>query len=358
MNNSSQIHRTKLVRILVVEDEYILAMNLQEILESHGYTVVDIADSAETAIEKASKLRPNLVLMDICLQSEMDGIQAAEQIWKYFQIPIIYVTGHSDKSTVDRATLTLPFGYIVKPVREQELYVAIQTAINRYEREQFLSNELQKMKDAIIALDPKLCANKCPTHVDPTNRLVVYQQMQATNEELKRLVNLDPLTQIANRRRFDECFYIEWHRLKRERLPLSLILLDIDFFKLYNDTYGHLMGDDCLRQIASAIEGVVQRPADLVARYGGEEFIVILPNTQGKGAMSVAEKILQAVRNLEILHAQSSISSYVTVSIGLASVVPNPQFSPQHLIEAADKALYTAKHEGRDRISTSLVTDL
>ncbi|MFN6540025.1 MAG: diguanylate cyclase domain-containing protein [Nostoc sp. EkiNYC01] len=354
MGNSSEINKTKSVEILVVEDEYILAINLQEILESLGYIVIDIADSGEAAIEKATKLRPKLILMDICLQSEMDGIQAAEQIWNHLQIPVIYVTGHSDKSTVERATLTLPFGYIVKPIRDQELYVAIQTAINRYEREQFLSNELQKMKEAVIAVEPELCV-QCGTHVKPIDQLIVYQQMQATNEELKRLVNLDFLTQIANRRRFDECFYVEWCRLKRDRLPLSLILLDIDFFKSYNDTYGHLMGDDCLRQIASTLKSVIQRPADLVARYGGEEFIVILPNTENRGAICVAQKILEAVRNLAIPHAQSCICAYVTVSIGFVSIVPNSKLSPQHLIEAADKALYTAKHQGRDRISAGVV---
>ncbi|MDZ8239964.1 MAG: diguanylate cyclase [Nostoc sp. ChiQUE01a] len=354
MNNSLEIHKIKPVEILVVEDEYILAINLQEILESLGYTVIDIADSAEAAIEKASKLRPNLVLMDICLHTEMDGIQAAEQIWNHLQIPVIYLTGHSDKSTVERATLTLPFGYILKPVRDQELYVAIQTALNRYQREQFLSIELQKIKDAMIPVDPNLCV-KCPTHVDSIHQLVAYQQMQATNEELKRLVNLDPLTQIANRRRFDECFYVEWRRLKRERLPLSLILLDIDFFKRYNDAYGHLMGDNCLRQVASALKSIVQRPADLVARYGGEEFVVILPNTEHEGAIYVAKKMLEAVRNLAIPHAKSGICAYLTVSIGFVSIVPNSKFLPQDLIEAADKALYTAKHQGRDRISAGVV---
>lgn len=147
---------TKTVQILIVEDEFILAINLQETLESLGYTDVEIVDSAEAAIEKANELRPNLILMDIRLRGEMDGIQAAEQIWDRLQIPIIYVTGHSDKSTVERATLTFPFGYILKPIREQELYVAIQTALSRYEREQFLSSVLRGMGDGVIAIDPQL----------------------------------------------------------------------------------------------------------------------------------------------------------------------------------------------------------
>ncbi|MCC5598725.1 hybrid sensor histidine kinase/response regulator [Nostoc favosum] len=152
----SNIHTKQTVRILVVEDEYILAINLQESLESLGYTVLDIADSAEGAIVKATELRPNLILMDIRLRGEIDGIQAAEKIWQNLQIPAIYVTGHSDKSTVERATLTSPFGYILKPIKEQELYVAIQTALNRYEHEQFLSSVLRGMGDGVIVVDLQL----------------------------------------------------------------------------------------------------------------------------------------------------------------------------------------------------------
>ncbi|MEH1871628.1 hybrid sensor histidine kinase/response regulator [Nostoc sp.] len=152
----SNLDKKETVRILVVEDEYILAINLQECLESMGYTVLDIADSAEGAVVKATELCPNLILMDIRLSGEMDGIQAAEQIWHNLQIPAIYVTGHSDKSTVDRATLTSPFGYILKPIKEQELYVAIQTALNCYDREQFLSSVLRGMGDGVIVVDLQL----------------------------------------------------------------------------------------------------------------------------------------------------------------------------------------------------------
>ncbi|AFY43805.1 response regulator [Nostoc sp. PCC 7107] len=156
MNISSDTKKTNTVQVLVVEDEYILAINLQESLESLGYTVVDIADTAEAAVAKATALRPSIILMDIRLRGEADGIQAAEQIWNDLQIPIIYVTGHSDQSTVERATLTFPFGYILKPIREQELYVAIQTALNRYEREQFLSTVLRGMGDGVIVVDTQL----------------------------------------------------------------------------------------------------------------------------------------------------------------------------------------------------------
>lgn len=152
----SEPQKIQTVKVLIVEDEYILAINLQETLESLGYSVADIADTAELAITKARELRPNLILMDIRLRGETDGIQAAEQIWNTLQIPVIYVTGHSDKSTVERASLTFPFGYILKPVRDQELYVAIQTALNRYEHEQFLSSVLRGMGDGVIVVDAQL----------------------------------------------------------------------------------------------------------------------------------------------------------------------------------------------------------
>ncbi len=149
----SNIQITETVRILIVEDEYILAMNLQEILESLGYTILDIADCAETAIEKATELVPNLVLMDICLGGEMDGIQATEIIWNCLQIPVVYITGHSDETTVKRAKLTYAFGYILKPITESQIYVAIQTALNCYQREKLTQfQQINELKADFLAI--------------------------------------------------------------------------------------------------------------------------------------------------------------------------------------------------------------
>ena len=177
----------------------------------------------------------------------------------------------------------------------------------------------------------------------------LYQQLQNANFELQRLATLDGLTQLANRRRFDEYLNAEWLRHKREQIPLSLILFDVDYFKLYNDTYGHLAGDDCLRKMASAIAFVIHRPADLVARYGGEEFAVILPNTDEAGAIFVANKIHQTVQQLAIPHSRSLKCDRLTISLGVVSIVPIQEISPQDLINGADQALYTAKQQGRDR---------
>lgn len=178
----------------------------------------------------------------------------------------------------------------------------------------------------------------------------LYQQLQDANRELEYLATHDKLTQVANRRAVEDSLSHEWSRLAREHAPLSLILCDIDYFKQYNDTYGHQAGDDCLRQVAQAIKQAVKRPANVVARYGGEEFIVILPNTDRLGAREVAEEICRNIRTLAIAHTHSQVSQCITVSLGVATTIPNLTQTPEHLIATADRGLYQAKAQGRDRI--------
>jgi diguanylate cyclase (GGDEF)-like protein len=168
---------------------------------------------------------------------------------------------------------------------------------------------------------------------------------------LQRLASLDGLTQIANRRFFDEYLEQEWRRMMREQGTLSIILFDIDFFKTYNDTYGHQAGDDCLQQIARAAVQAVKHSANLVARYGGEEFAVVLPNTELPEAFQVAENIRSAVKALAISHANSSVSQFVTLTLGIATSLLGEYSSPVELIAAADQDLYRAKAAGRDRVS-------
>lgn len=175
------------------------------------------------------------------------------------------------------------------------------------------------------------------------------EQLQKVNEQLLLLAALDGLTQIANRRRFDQYFDQQWKQLSRSGSYLTLLFCDIDHFKLYNDTYGHLAGDECLKLVAKALANSVEREGDLVARYGGEEFVVILSCTNGDAAIAIAEKICQRVRQLEIPHRHSS-TNYVTTSIGVSWVIPLPGISPEQLILAADRALYLAKQNGRDRV--------
>lgn len=169
---------------------------------------------------------------------------------------------------------------------------------------------------------------------------------------LLKLTRQDGLTGIANRRHFDEFFDREWKRGRREQAPLSVIMCDIDFFKAYNDTYGHLKGDDCLRAVAGVLEQGLRRPADLAARYGGEEFVIVLPGTSLAGALSVAKSLRREVEALGILHAASAAGPVVTISLGIAAAIPSPETSPAELIAAADRALYRAKSGGRNRIAT------
>ncbi|ESA34952.1 diguanylate cyclase domain-containing protein [Leptolyngbya sp. Heron Island J] len=173
--------------------------------------------------------------------------------------------------------------------------------------------------------------------------------LQQQNQELTALARVDALTQIANRRVFDEFLRNAW--MSHNQTPLTLILCDIDYFKLYNDTYGHQAGDECLRLVAQALQKAVKRQPDLVARYGGEEFAVVLPNTALVGAQYVAQAIQTSVQELKIEHRLSTVSTYLTVSLGIATVASTTNGSPQELISAADQGLYQAKSDGRAQFS-------
>jgi diguanylate cyclase (GGDEF)-like protein len=176
----------------------------------------------------------------------------------------------------------------------------------------------------------------------------LYQQLQIANQSLEEISITDPLTRIVNRRGFDRYLENEWQRLQREQLPISLILCDIDYFKYYNDTYGHPAGDRCLFQVAGAMRCRVKRPADMVARYGGEEFVLVLPHTDVAGASQIVEDIRQELMMLNIPHEKSHIAEYVTLSFGIACLIPESDQSAQILIDRADQALYQAKANGRN----------
>ncbi|TAF08628.1 MAG: diguanylate cyclase [Nostocales cyanobacterium] len=189
---------------------------------------------------------------------------------------------------------------------------------------------------------------------DITARKQTELALQDANEKLELLANLDGLTQVANRRCFNNRLKSEWQRLAQEKQPLSLILFDLDAFKRYNDYYGHLAGDDCLLKIAQAVYQFIRhqdmnRPIDLVARYGGEEFVVLLPNTDLAGAIKVASRIQEVIHDLGIPHTESNVKDMVTVSLGISSLTPMLEVPPDKLIADADKALYNAKQQGRDR---------
>jgi len=170
-------------------------------------------------------------------------------------------------------------------------------------------------------------------------------------EEVERLACTDGLTELFNRRAFDETMAREWKRMLRGGSPLSLVLGDIDFFKKYNYHYGHQEGDDCLRHVARALATGIRRPGDLAARYGGEEFVLLLPDTPAEGAKIVAENVHRAVEELKLPHAASEVAPHVTLSLGIASLIPTAENQPQDLVRAADEALYLAKKQGRNRFA-------
>ncbi|RCJ31338.1 diguanylate cyclase [Nostoc minutum NIES-26] len=227
-------------------------------------------------------------------------------------------------------------GNLVVPILQQErlwgLLIAHQCSYTRQWQQSEINLFNQLASQAAIAIQQS----------------ELYHQLQQANQELQRLASSDGLTQVANRRCFDDTFNAEWQRLAREQVSLSLILCDVDFFKLYNDTHGHLAGDDALRHVAKAISQALKRPADLVARYGGEEFAVILPNTDIEGAIAVATEIQSNVRALQLPHLNSQVCEFITLSLGVATIIPHSQSSPATLIAAADQGLYQAKAQGRN----------
>ncbi len=176
-----------------------------------------------------------------------------------------------------------------------------------------------------------------------------HHALSSSAEELAWLSSTDTLTGLANRLCLQQHLDREWRICQREKRPLSLMMIDIDHFKDYNDTYGHLQGDECLRLVAGAIKAALARPADLLARYGGEEFVAVLPGVELAGAQVVAERIMDNIRSLGLEHGQSPVCATVTVSIGLAATVPRPGDASSDLIQEADRALYTAKFSGRNR---------
>jgi diguanylate cyclase (GGDEF)-like protein/PAS domain S-box-containing protein len=244
-----------------------------------------------------------------------------------------------DGATVCGAIFIQPIIFKNEPALAGAIYDI--TDRKRAEEERIRFIQEREAKNAALRLNEQL-------QQEIQERQRAEAALAKANQKLSRLATLDGLTQLANRRRFDEYIYTEWRRAAREQLPLSLILCDIDYFKRYNDTYGHQAGDDCLRQIARAMNRAVRRSADLVARYGGEEFVVVLPNTKAEGAVQVAATMQREIEQLKLIHGASDVNEYVTLSLGVACTIPSQTFLPEVLINIADNALYEAKEHGRN----------
>lgn len=294
-------------RILIVEDEAVTAMDLAAELRGLGYDVCGMEDTADGAVAAAEREKPALVLMDIRLGDNGDGVEAARRIASRHDAAVVFLTAHSDEETLARALGVSPYGYIVKPFRARELKLAVEVALRKHAAE------------------------------------------RAATEKMSELVLTDPLTGLANRRRFDQTFFLEWDRAAREKHPLAVLMIDIDHFKAFNDTHGHAAGDQCLKAVACALQEHCARPGDLVCRWGGEEFAVILPRTDLGGAVHLARELVEVVKELRVEHGKPGSGSYVTISAGAASATASEIGSAQALLEKADAALYVAKQTGRNR---------
>ncbi|WP_036478626.1 diguanylate cyclase [Myxosarcina sp. GI1] len=329
MSQSLQSHHEK---ILVIDDREDNLQLLSMLLDLYGYQV-KLVSSGSLALEQIKIAPPDLILLDISMP-EMSGYEVCRLLKNNphtNNIPVIFISASTEALDKIEAFESGGSDYITKPFQVEEVIARVKNQLELYR----LQTEL-KVKNSSLEHEIR-------------QRQAVESKLLELNQKLSALATLDGLTQVANRRRFDEFFEREWRRLQREKLPLAIILCDIDHFKRYNDYFGHQAGDECLKQVARTIFNAVNRPADLVARYGGEEFVVILPKTIGKNALNVAEKIRLSVEKLKLNHPQSSASQYVSLSLGVASVVPSPSYNRVQLLEAADRCLYEAKERGRNR---------
>ncbi|CAN1210253.1 Diguanylate cyclase (GGDEF) domain-containing protein [Tumidithrix helvetica PCC 7403] len=347
--------------ILIVDDNPINLEVLYRALSDKGYEVRVEVDGIN-AIAQIHLQAPDLILLDVRLPG-IDGFEVCRQLKEDEQtmdIPIIFMSALAD--TEDKL-IALDLGavdYITKPFQKEEVLARVRLHLKLRQLTQALEAQNQELNQLTEELEERVRERTLALqHQNAALEIARKEAEQAAielevaNKKLYELATMDGLTTIANRRRFDEYWQQQWQMLAQQQQPLSLILADVDHFKLYNDCYGHILGDECLQQVAHSIRLLLKRPTDLVARYGGEEFAVILPYTSIEGASRVAEAIAAQIYDLALPHAKSPISDRITLSLGISCIVPQYTTSLQDPISSADKALYQAKQSGRNRYCIS-----
>ena len=289
--------------ILAVDDSPENLDLIRNILEP--YYSVKVAPTGELALHIAHTQQPDMVLLDIML-NDINGYEICHQLKsndKTRNIPVIFLTAKRSEADEIQGFKIGGCDYITKP------------------------------------FSPAIMLARIKTHI----------QLKAKTDLLEKLASLDGLTEIPNRRAFDTALERQFNQAQRTGTPLSLLILDIDYFKKFNDHYGHPMGDECLRRVASTLMELTHRPEDLVARLGGEEFAILLPNTDNTGATLRAEQYRISIENLNIPHLLNNPTPYVTTSIGVGTITPKPSDHLRDLLKAADNALYDAKNRGRNQ---------
>ena len=308
------------MKVLVVDDSKTIRALMAECAKTLGHEVFH-AETGKQALKIIQENDIDLVLMDV----EMPGLNGFETTYAIRSMeniewfPIIFISSKEDDDSFAKGILSGGDAYLQKPINPLRL----QLTITAMERIYMMRQKLHKAQDELIV----------------------------ANKELRLLASFDDLTDMPNRRNFNETLNRQFLLAKRNKSTLAFIMCDIDFFKLFNDYYGHQSGDECLTAVAKAIGSIPDRPTDKACRYGGEEFAVILPDTNRLGGMIVAEKLRQAVIDLAIEHNKSKIGSYVSLSLGL-SVYTGQFETKEELIKAADDALYRAKNNGRNRVES------
>ena len=322
------------MRILIVDDDPSVREVLKLALEEEGYTDLVVAATGDEALAHlgVNGSRPvdagvDLILMDVSMP-RTNGIEATRRIKAVSElqdIPVIMVTAMNETASLKAAFEAGATDYVTKPMDFVELLARVRSSLK-------LKQEIDRRK------------------LREEELMNVLTRLEEINQRLEHLSLLDGLTGVANRRLFDRTLYSEWRRAIRYGTPISLIMADIDEFKKYNDFYGHPSGDECLKRVAGAMQVNVKRAGEIVARYGGEEFAVVLPNTDMRGAAAVGEILRKAVETLEIQHGPAALHRLVTISLGVASAVPQRTDTSTELVEDADRALYQAKQAGRNRV--------
>ncbi|QXH34791.1 response regulator [Pseudomonas muyukensis] len=313
--------------VLLVDDQAMIGEAVRRGLAHEENIDFHFCADPHQAVAQAMRIKPTVILQDLIMPG-LDGLTLVREYRNNpatQDIPIIVLSTKEDPLVKSAAFAAGANDYLVKLPDTIELVARI-----RYHSRSYLT--LLQRDEAYRALR------------------VSQQQLLDTNLMLQRLMNSDGLTGLSNRRHFDEYLELEWRRAMREQQQLSLLMIDVDFFKVFNDSFGHLAGDEALRQVAEAIRGCCSRPTDLPARYGGEEFALVLPNTSPGGARLIAEKLRQTIMALNIAHTVPEAASHLTVSIGLATLTPGVGSHCRQLISAADKGLYLAKNNGRNQV--------